>query len=322
MTDNPYLAAVEYRTTHMGEASQDHFKLNELHDAIMNQVIKISINQLSIRSGPPPSPFSIFVMGSAGRLEQSVWSDQDHGIIYHDESNEAKSYFLALGKEISKGLHFAGYPYCDGGVMASNPFWCKSIDEWQLQITNWLSDSTWESTRYLLIFLDGRSILGEGEYVESLKTHLYQTANTEQLLSNSLRNTLHIKKGINLLGQLLTETHGPHSGTLPIKEIAILPYVNALRLIAIKERVMETPTLSRLEKISTAWIPGHDKQFFKEQFLKLLNYRLMYGDHTNYDSGHYLVVKRLTKEQTKEVKEIIKNGYGLFHHVRRLLEKK
>lgn len=321
MTDNPYLAAAEYRTTHMEGAARNHFKLNELHDAIMNQVIKTSINQLSIRNGPPPSPFSIFAMGSAGRREQSVWSDQDHGIIYHDQNNDAKSYFWALGKEISKGLQFAGYPYCDGGVMASNPFWCKSIDEWQLQITNWLSESTWESTRYLLIFLDGRSVLGESEYVERLKTHLFQTANIELLLSKSLRNTLHIKKGINVLGQLLTETHGPHTGSLHIKEIAILPYVNALRLLAIKERIMEASTLSRFEKISAAWFPSHDKQLFQEQFLKLLNYRLLFADHTDYDTGHYLAVNQLTKKQTKEVKEIIKNGYALFHNVRRLLEK-
>ena len=321
MVENFYSEAAEFRNIHMKEASHDHFKLNQLHDEVVKQVLKISIKQISIRFGLPPSHFCFFVMGSAGRMEQSVWSDQDHGIIYYEQNGDVKSYFLALGKEISKGLYHAGYPYCDGGVMASNPFWCKSMTEWQLQITNWLQESTWESIRYLLIFLDGRSVYGESEYVEKLKKHLYQTANKQQLLTKSLSNTQHVKKGLNVLGKLLTETHGTHSGSLNIKEIGLFPYVNALRLLSIKERMLETSTLLRFEKIPDNCFPGGDKELLQQQFLKLLNYRLLFAGHTDYDSGHYLTVNLLTKEQTKDVKEIIKNGSALFQHVRRLLEK-
>ena len=321
MVENFYSEAADFRNIHMKEASHDHFKLNQLHDEVVKQVLKISIKQISIRFGLPPSHFCFFVMGSAGRMEQSVWSDQDHGIIYYEQNDDVKSYFLALGKEISKGLYHAGYPYCDGGVMASNPFWCKSMTEWQLQITNWLQESTWESIRYLLIFLDGRSVYGESEYVEKLKKHLYQTANKQQLLTKSLSNTQHVKKGLNVLGKLLTETHGTHSGSLNIKEIGLFPYVNALRLLSIKERMLETSTLLRFEKIPDNCFPGGDKELLQQQFLKLLNYRLLFAGHTDYDSGHYLTVNLLTKEQTKDVKEIIKNGSALFQHVRRLLEK-
>ncbi|WP_040206112.1 DUF294 nucleotidyltransferase-like domain-containing protein [Neobacillus jeddahensis] len=321
MEDNIYSKIVEFKQEHINEAVHEHFKLNHLHDEIIKQVVEVAINQVIDQHGPPPSPFSFFVMGSAGRLEQSVWSDQDHGIIYHDQNDEVKSYFLTLGREISKGLFQAGYPYCDGGVMASNPFWCKSIAEWQQQLTKWVLESSWESIRYLLIFLDGRSFYGESTYVDQLKKHLYQTTNKEQLLTKSLRNTLHLKKGINVLGKLLVETHGPHAGALNIKEIGLYPYVNAVRLLSIKEKRLETSTLLRLEKIPDSCFPFAGKQFYQQQFLKLLQYRLLFGDHTNYDSGHYLAIHMLTKEQTKEIKEIIKNGAALFHHVRRLLEK-
>ncbi|CAH2716211.1 hypothetical protein BACCIP111895_03395 [Neobacillus rhizosphaerae] len=300
---------------------RDHFKLNDLHDEIIKKVLEIAMIQVSTHYGSLPSPFSFFVMGSAGRQEQSVWSDQDHGIIYLNQGDELKSYFLALGKEISKGLYHAGYPYCDGGVMASNPYWCKSITEWQQQITKWMLESSWETIRYLLIFLDGRSVYGESEYVERLKNHIYQTANKEHLITKSLSNTLYFKKGINMLGKLLVETHGQHSGSLNIKEVGLFPYVNAVRLLSIKERKQETSTLLRLEKLSETWFPADGKEFYQQQFLKLLNYRLWFGDQTDYDSGHYLAINRLTKEQTKEVKDIIKNGTALFNNVRRLLEK-
>ncbi|PFO08984.1 hypothetical protein COJ85_02460 [Bacillus sp. AFS076308] len=318
---DPYTELVHLRDENIKNIYHDHFKLNELHDTLIHRVADIAINQVSSQHGPPPSPFTFFVMGSAGRMEQSVWSDQDHGIIYLDSSDEAKSYFLTLGKEISKGLYQAGYRYCDGGVMASNPFWCKSLNEWKQQLSKWMLESTWESIRYLLIFLDGRSIYGDVAYVEMLKEHIYQNMNQHHLLMKSLSNTLHLKKGINVLGQLLAETHGAHAGKLNIKEIGLFPYVNAIRLLSMKEKLYETSSLLRLEKIPDSYFPASDKAFFKKQFLKLLTYRLLFSDHNDYDSGHYLAVSRLTKEQIREVKEIIKNGAVLFHNMKRLIEK-
>jgi len=321
LNSNPYSESINYRNIHLKEACQNHFKLNKFHDELIHQVLSIALKQVSDLHGPPPSSFTFFVMGSAGRSEQSVWSDQDHGIIYQTQNDEVKSYFLALGKEISKGLFQTGYPYCDGGVMSSNPFWCKSISEWQQQVTKWIQEASWESIRYLLILLDGRSLFGDGTYVDMLKKHIYSLSSKEQLITKSLKNTLHLKKGVNVLGKLLVETHGLHAGTLNIKEIGLFPYVNAVRLLSIKESLLETSTLSRLEKLPETWFPAHEKLLFKEQVTKLLNYRLLFADHSSYDSGHYLAINRLTKEQTKEVKDIIKNGAALFHNVRKLLER-
>jgi CBS domain-containing protein len=321
MDSTTYENIGNYRKSHILQVSHDHFQLNKLHHQILTKVLETAIKQVSIRYGPPPSPFSFFVMGSAGRQEQSIWSDQDHGIVYQNLSVEGRSYFLTLGKEISKGLYQAGYPYCDGGIMAGNPFWCKSITEWQEQLANWTLEASWESIRYLLIFLDARSVYGEDEYVSVLKHQIYQTVNKKHLHTKLLNNTLHLKKGINVLGQLLVETHGPHTGSLNLKELGFLPYVNAVRLAAIKKNVLETSTLSRLEKIHATWLSAKEREFYIDQFSRLLNYRLLFCHSSDYDSGHYLPINRLSKDQTKEIKEIIKSGATLYHTVRKLLEK-
>ena len=101
---------------------------------------------------------------------------------------------MSLGKEISKGFYQVGYPYCDGGVMSGNPFWCKSHSEWEKQIKNWALEASWESLRYLLIFIDGRSFYGKHQLLEQLKTFVYQTVQTEQLLSRMSNNTLTFQK--------------------------------------------------------------------------------------------------------------------------------
>jgi CBS domain-containing protein len=321
MVTSTYSEIRQYRDTQMKQAAFDHFTLNGLHDEIMLKVIKTATERVLERYGPTPSPFSFFVMGSAGRLEQAIWSDQDHGIIYKENSDHAKDYFLKLGKEISEGLLHAGYDFCDGDVMSCNPLWCKSQFEWDQQLKDWMLESSWESIRHLLIFIDGRSLSGESAYIEELKRMVYETIHDEHLLPRILNNTLHLKKGVGILGQFLVETHGAHSGSLNLKEKVLFPYVNAVRLLAIKEKILESSTLSRLQRLPLSALPHRNRDFYEQYFLKIIDYRLILGNHTNYESGHYLKVDKLTLSQRKELKEIIRNGAHFYDYIRKLVER-
>lgn len=316
-----YLDIRDTRENEMNLIKLDHQKLNHLHERLMRETVNLSIKRIITEYGPSPYPFCFFVMGSAGRSEQGVWSDQDHGIVYGNTSNEAKDYFLRLGKEISDGLHQTGYQYCDGDVMASNPLWCKPIEEWTNQIDTWIKEASWESIRYLLIFIDGRPLVGEAVFMKQIKLYAIESIHKNQLLSRLLNNTLHIKKGVGILGQLLAETHGPHSGALNLKERALFPYVNGIRLLAIRDKLTETSTLSRLRSLSGRTLSEQDKRLYEQQFLKLLSFRLALADHSNYDSGHYVTIDHLTKNQKAELKEIIKDGAHLFQSIRKIVEK-
>ncbi|MFP7299210.1 DUF294 nucleotidyltransferase-like domain-containing protein [Neobacillus niacini] len=318
---NSYLEIKRFRDDQMIRVSHNHFQLNQLHDEIIHSVITLSIGQMIERSGPIPCPFTFFMMGSAGRFEQALWSDQDHGIIYQEQGTKINEYFLELGKEISQGLHLAGYVYCDGGVMASNPLWCKSLPQWRRQLADWLDDSSWELIRQLLIFIDGRSLYGNAGLLENLKMEVYQNIHKQNLIKKLLSNTLHLKKGRGILGQILVETHGPHSGALNIKEKALFPYVNAIRLLAIRGNIIETSTLSRLENLQESDLSSIKRELYKQQFLKLLNFRLSHAKTDNYENSHYLPITALSKEQKEEVKAILKNGAALYRYVRNLVDK-
>jgi CBS domain-containing protein len=318
---NSYLEIRRIRDDQIISVSHNHLLLNKLHDAIISRIIHVSVKQTVEKYGPIPCPFSFFMMGSAGRFEQSVWSDQDHGIIYQHQGTNIQTYFLKLGKEISYGLQIAGYEYCEGGVMASNPLWCNSLSDWKLQLRNWTIDSSWESIRQLLIFIDGRSLYGEASYLENLKIGVYQIIHRENLLKKVLNNTMHLKKAIGVLGQLLVETHGTHTGSINIKEKALFPYVNAVRLLAIKGNILETSTLSRLEKLSESELPSTKKELYKKQFLQLLSFRLTLSKPDNYENSHYLPIASLSKHQRIAVKDILKNGAALSRYVQNIIEK-
>lgn len=316
-----YSTILAYRKQQFQSEILSTEKLNILHDEIIRKTTTLAFNKTVQISGPPPSPFCFFVMGSAGRKEQGIWSDQDHGMIYSQDHPDARHYFLRLGKEISEGLRETGYKLCEGKVMASNPFWCRSYKQWQLQLKDWLEDASWESIRHLLTFIDSRSFLGEEQFINQLKQEAYQFINQKNMLSRILDNTKHRKKAIGVLGQLLVESHGPFSGCLNIKESALYPYVNAGRLLAIYEKLDKTSTIERLKKLPNSAMPLQDREKYIDQFTKLQNYRLAYGLHTDYESGHYLAVNKLSSVEKKNLKEIIKDGIQLTEYVRKLVTK-
>ncbi|ESU33580.1 hypothetical protein G3A_05100 [Bacillus sp. 17376] len=309
------------RVKRVSDASFSNEQLNHFHDLVYDQVLTAALRKVSKEYGNPPSPFSFFVMGSAGRMEQSIWSDQDHGLVFTLKTDEAQEYFLKLGKEISEGLELAGYKKCSGSVMASNPLWCKSMKDWENQLGLWVGESTWESIRYLLIFADARSIHGDAGLLSRLKDKAFDEVKREQLLLRMLRNTMYMKKGVGVLGQLLVETHGAYTGAINLKETAFFPFVNAGRLLSFYEGIKETPTLSRIRRVSEAMMSDQERSLYSKNFSALLDYRLKHGSNSDYDSGHYVNTSKLTKAEKKSLKVMLKVGEQFYEHVRKMLER-
>ncbi|RSD26307.1 hypothetical protein EJA10_14825 [Mesobacillus subterraneus] len=312
----------EFRWKTINDLVLEHENLNKFHDVIYGYIISAAISRLTLRHGKPPSPFCFFVMGSAGRLEQSIWSDQDHGIAFEDDSKHHLTYFLHLGSEISAGLEQAGYKKCSGDVMASNPLWCKSRAEWQQQVQHWTSTISWESIRHLLILADARPVFGESSLLHLIKENTANSVKSEKLLTRMLENTMHSKKGIGVLGQLLVETHGPFSGCINIKETAILPFVNAARLLSFYCGIESTDTRTRISSVPDSIIAPQEKKYYIENFNALLSFRLAHALQTDYESGHFIRVEHLSKEDKKELKQILKAGKELHDKTSRLIERR
>lgn len=310
----------EWRERNINAVSSDHHKLNEFHDELMKNTVKIALEKVESEWGKPPTHFAFFVMGSAGRGEQSVWSDQDHGIIYEATAG-FQDYFLTLGREITKGLTIVGYEQCDGNVMASNPLWCKAAFAWEKQILDWLDESDWESLRYFITFSDSRVLVGNDDLLLKLKNIAFSKLDAEPSLYKRLyENVGFIKKGIGIFGQLLPEVKGEDTGTINLKLTMFFPYVNSLRLLALLEKIPEASTLERFQLLSSNYQPIKDYQV---DFLKLLNYRLFFQrDAVSYKKVHLLDVKSMSTREKENIKQIMKNGRKLFKETIKIIDKR
>jgi CBS domain-containing protein len=318
-----YEAIKKWKDEHIHQFELDNEGLNDFHDEMMRSASKLALLHLEEKYGAPPCNFSWFVMGSGGRVEQGIISDQDHGLIYEDDNGDASSYFKKLGEELSNGLHHIGYPYCEGKIMSSNPLWCKSIVDWKSQLYYWMEDKSWESIRYLQIFYDSRSIVGKSEYVKELKQYIfkYQEQN-HKLLQRFMDNIQHIKHSVGPLGQIYVESSGKYEGCIDLKKSAFLPYVNSIRLLAIKEGLIETSTLARIDRLCEFDAYQKELLHYKRNFEKLLEYRcFLFTNAATYDDVHYLKIRDLSKSEKREIKNILKDGKKLHQYVQGIMDK-
>ena len=278
---NSYSQLKQWRAQNIRFVSSDPQRLNQFHDKIMVNTIELAIDKIKDEQGLPPASFSFFVMGSAGRCEQSVWSDQDHGIIF-DGSEEFVSYFLRLGEEVTRALSIIGYDFCEGKVMASNSLWCKSMASWEEQILGWLDEESWESLRYFSTFFDSRVLIGDEKFLIRLKEIAFlKLGANPKLYFRLLDNVSRLKKGVGFFGQLLTSDAGGESGTVNLKESVFFPYVNSIRLLALKANITYPSTLVRFRLLSGIYptvIP------YEIDFVNLLNYRLRFQKRANKNS--------------------------------------
>ena len=309
-----YESIREWKDQHITDFLDDTLSLNDFHDQVMHKVMEIAKSKL--QKDDYPCDFTWFITGSGGRFEQGFISDQDHGIVYEISTEENDAYFKELGNEISYGLNVTGYPYCLGNIMSSNPIWCKSLNDWQKQLQQWMEDESFETIRQLQIFYDARVLQGEFGYVNQLKSLIYEYQLAHPFLLNRFSaNVSHVKNVIGPIGQILVERHGVYQGCVNLKYAAFLPYVNAIRLLSIKEGIFETSTLARMERL--IHLSSYEKvlQNCNRNFLDLLKYRLSLFRVASYSDTHYLNIEKLSKTERKEIKRILKDGKRLHDEV-------
>ncbi|MDC3417138.1 DUF294 nucleotidyltransferase-like domain-containing protein [Aquibacillus salsiterrae] len=313
-----YAEIRHFRDEYIQTVSTNHDKLNTFHDQLMKQSVQVAMEKVQSERGEPPAPFAFFLMGSAGRFEQSIWSDQDHGIVFVGDG-DCQSYFLHLGEEIVSGLVQVGYELCEGNVMASNPVWCRSVDEWKLQLETWLEEDRWDSLRHFSTFFDSRVLVGESSLLSELKVESFNVLKEQPRLFHRLaENVGFIKKGIGLFGQLLPEQHGEHSGSIHLKQTVFFPFVNSLRLVALRERILEPSTLSRFKQLPDKY---HQIKSYENDFQNLLDFRLrLRKDAQDYHEVHHIAKKALSKEERQELKLMMKKGYKLFSETKIMME--
>jgi CBS domain-containing protein len=232
--------------------------ISELNDRITKKILKL--NELNMEKEGlvrPMARYTWMCLGSEGRREQTLRTDQDNAIIFisvseSDESMEekARAWFLDFSERVVQSLVRYGFPRCPGGIMASNPKWCQNQNNWEKTFMGWIDDPNPLSLRMSSIFFDFRAIYAEDKFLEELHEKLLTRISSSQFFLRFMaKNSLYNVPPLGFFKNLVLLKSGEHKDKLNLKIRGILPVVESVRVLSLDLGIKDTNTWERLSQI-------------------------------------------------------------------------
>ena len=208
------------------------------HDAITQRLLELGVE----RHGPPPVPFAWLALGSAGRRELTLGSDQDNALAYADDDDpEVDAYFARLAADVNDGLASCGFDPDESGVMARDPHWRMSLSAWVRVFSD--TCEAWDVRQAMRasVSFDFRKVAGDLDATAPLDRVLLDVRDHPALLSRLARTATDVPSPLGFRQRL--------TGPVNVKKSALLPIENIARYYALSNRVTANATLERLAAV-------------------------------------------------------------------------
>ena len=258
------------------------------------------------------------VLGSAGRAEQTLATDQDNAIVFADAADpEARRReLLPLAQRLNLALDRCGYPLCRGEVMAGNPRWCLAQSEWRGRFADWIDRPEPEALLNAAIFFDFRAVHGERSIVAGLRDWLAGYApDRGRFLFPMVGNALGNQPPLGLIRDFAVARGGEHPGTIDLKVNGVQLFVEAARIYSLADRVTATGTLERLAGAAGArGVPATDLDAWIDAFrvIQRLRLGLNAAQHAGNEPLHnHLDPAALDDEERRSLKHALRQARNL-----------
>ncbi len=243
------------------KARQLTFLISHLNDVLTSRLVILLAHQHELDT----DDFAWIALGSEGRSEQTIATDQDNALIYVDRGEAVlKDRYLSFAREVNDALDACGYPLCKGNIMASNPMLCLTQQEWRNRFAHWVEHGHPEDVLNAGIFFDFRSLVGNDQLLKVLRSEVTEMTATmprflKLMAEAALRNTV----PLNWLGSLDTKKID-NKQVIDLKMQGTAIVVEVARIYALAHRIEALNTQERLaalgrlagvpKKESMAWI--------------------------------------------------------------------
>lgn len=295
-----------------------------VHAEIVNQVITTIADTISTKVieevfkeiGAAPAKFVFIVLGSEGRKEQTLKTDQDNAIIYEDKANEqrefVRTYFLDFATRVSDKLNEIGFEYCTGDFMAKNPKWTHSLSHWKRNYKEWIDDALPETAIKFSTFFDCRAIYGDLAIIDDLRdfVNLELQKPMEKFFVYMAKNALQYEPPLTFFKNIKTQTV-EEKQVFDIKR-AMTPIVDLVRVYALQNRIFQKEnTGERLKALHEMGI-FTEKQYLElmQSYYYLMGLRLKRQAQSIIDNKaeatNYVELNSLTKIEQVTIIEIFK----------------
>lgn len=271
--------------------------ITHINDAVINKFIALATSEL----GDPPVAFAWLSLGSEGRKEQLIRTDQDNALVFEDvEEKDQKAtsdYFLLLSKIVTNYLAEAGFEYCPANMMASNPEWCQPLSKWKNYFSGWIKQPQEKSLMLSTIFFDFRKVYGDETLVSQLQEHLKTEIDKSKIFLNFLgANAMKNPAPLSFFKNFVVERSGEHKNEFDIKARAMMPLVDIARLLTLESGELgETNTAARYRKMAKIDVKNKNEYLqAAEAYEYLMKFRALNGFQRP-ESKRYIQLDQLNK---------------------------
>lgn len=221
--------------------------ISTCNDLLTARVVNLEYTASNLGATPLAGRLCWMALGSEGRFEQTLSTDQDNALIFTVPEDmtpdQVRAQLLPIAKRINDTLALCGFPLCRGNVMASNPQWCLSLDEWKRTFSHWITNGTPDALLHASIFFDFRALHGSHALAEELRLWLSRAAsNNSRFLHQMAENALRIRPPLGVVRDFVVGKEH----TLDLKLNGITPFVDAARIFSLAACVTHTSTIQRL----------------------------------------------------------------------------
>jgi CBS domain-containing protein len=206
--------------------------------SLFNDQIALRLIELLRRDGfgNLPKGCAFLVLGSEGRREQTLKTDQDNAIIYADDlTAEEVASIQDFSGALIAGLIEIGVPECPGGIMARNESWRRSLAAWKDALNSWIAIPSGDNILNFSMFSDMRTLWGDSSLERQLRDHVIQCAQENTIfLAHMAANVCRFEPPLGFFGGIKTEKQGEHAGQLDLKKAGIFAITEGVKTLALE----------------------------------------------------------------------------------------
>ena len=291
-----------------------------INDQIAGQLIQI-LRQGRFTTMGQKSAF--LVLGSEGRREQTLKTDQDNAMIIANDANAEELVDIeAFSHVLIDALIEIGVPECPGGIMARNEFWRRRLTDWESAIEGWIGTPSGQNILNFSMFSDMRALCGNRELETHLKEFVIEIAGENSLfLARMAQNVCRFHPPLGMFGQIKTEKGGAYPGKLDLKKAGIFALTEGIKIMALSAGMLGGSTYDRLESLEERGIFTKAQVNDIEASFNLLTFLRLRGQVDSAAAGREISnyispssLDRVEKGRLKLALEVVKSFQGMLSH--------
>ncbi|MEK9951672.1 MAG: DUF294 nucleotidyltransferase-like domain-containing protein [Curvibacter sp.] len=282
--------------------------ISHLNDVLTERLLELK----AAEHGVDLSRLCWLALGSEGRSEQTIATDQDNALILPDDGTAAqRQAALAFARDVNQALDACGYPLCKGGIMAGNPACCLSLREWRERFSHWIEHGAPQDLLNASIYFDFRPLAGDPTLAQRLRAEVNRAASrVPRFLKQLALNALTREPPLNWMGGIAAD----EDGRIDLKLQGTAIFVDAARLYALSQGGAATSTRERLEAVGPvlgvtaaeyeAWVRGFE-------FLQMLRLQIQLEGAAVGEQPNHIVVGSLNDIDRRILKETFRVARSL-----------